>query len=69
MEGHDGDTPIRVAEFHMASSLTDLDESRLDESSDYVCTSEDRQSRAHADRRKVAMIGGSSSSGRTSSSK
>jgi hypothetical protein len=30
--------PIRVAEFHMASSLTDPDESRLDESSDYVCT-------------------------------
>jgi hypothetical protein len=38
VEGHDGDTPIRVAEFHMASSLTDPDEFRLDENSDYVCT-------------------------------
>lgn len=69
MERHDGHSTIAMTQLDVASSLADLNEAHRCQSSDCVCSREDRKGRTHAVRRKVAMIGGSKSSGRTSSSK
>ena len=68
VERHDGNPTIAMAEFDVASSLAHANEACFGQSPDGVCSREDRRSRRHAVRRKVAMIGGSKSSGRTSSS-
>ena len=69
MKRHDGNSPIVVTHFDVASSLADLNEPQLCQSSDCFCSRENRKGRIHAVRRKVAMIGGSKPSGRASSSK
>ena len=67
MERHDGNPTIAMAD--MASSLARANEACFGQSPNRVYSRDDRKSRRHAVRRKVAMIGGSNSSGRTSSSK
>ncbi len=63
------DGRVAMTEFYVASSLAHANEACLGQSPDRVCSREDRESRRHAVRRKVAIIGGSRFSGRTSSSK
>lgn len=60
---------VSASQLHVAAPLADLLEATPCERLDGIRTGDDRERRAHAERRKVAMIGGSNSEGSTSSSK